>query len=607
MSTFTTVIPHVKPTVASPDVLARPAPREVFCIIDDITRDRELASQVVSGRFTHAGRTLALGTTPNWAQDPYPADEEWGIEWNKFYFGLDLAHAYRQTGDPAYASTWERLVTSWIQQVPIGRDSTDVTARRIQNWTYAWSRFAQVPGFARFSQPTCEAIQRSIGEQAMAIRSGLSAERNHRTLELYALFIASIAHPKMVQSEALLEFSVAELYRNLCSDFLADGVHRELSTHYHAIVLRSFVGLRINAGRFGVDLPADFDERLQKGLDFLTAVIRPDGSLPMLSDSDDADHRDLLELASVEFERGDYLFVASGGKSGTPPERTIDHFPDGGYHILRSGWGGGETPAADELHMVFDCGPVGDSGHGHYDALHLELSGRGGPLLMDPGRYTYSEDDADGGINWRHYFKGTAAHNTVTVDGLDQTPYRRGKPKPPLGRAHFLGSTREPKLVSLSGEAHSATSDVIHRRQVLFVENKWFVVDDNLISATEHQYDLRWHLAPAAFGAAHLQGSALTAPELSLKVFSSHELTTELEAGFVAPTYGVKLRAPVLVGTQRARNARFLTVIAPDGDPTPEIDGALGSTADGWLTIRTYSTTHTFELTPGSINHRSDS
>ena len=55
--------------------------------------------------------------------------------------------------------------------------------------------------------------------------------------------------------------SRAELDRNLATDFRPDGVHREASTHYHAIALRSFVGARENARRYGVELPAGFDER----------------------------------------------------------------------------------------------------------------------------------------------------------------------------------------------------------------------------------------------------------------------------------------------------------------------------------------------------------
>ncbi|WKL00948.1 heparinase II/III-family protein [Paenibacillus amylolyticus] len=55
--------------------------------------------------------------------------------------------------------------------------------------------------------------------------------------------------------------------------------------------------------------------------------------------------------------------------------------------------------------------------HGHADALNVEWMWKNQLFFTDTGRYTYEEGE------WRRYFKSTRAHNTVTVDGLDQTPY----------------------------------------------------------------------------------------------------------------------------------------------------------------------------------------
>ncbi len=68
----------------------------------------------------------------------------------KFYFGLDLAHAFHETGDARYLEAWERLVAGYLRQVPPGEgldDTSDVTARRVQNWIYAWAAFAAAPAF----------------------------------------------------------------------------------------------------------------------------------------------------------------------------------------------------------------------------------------------------------------------------------------------------------------------------------------------------------------------------------------------------------------------------------------------------------------------------
>jgi hypothetical protein len=68
--------------------------------------------------------------------------------------------------------------------------------------------------------------------------------------------------------------------------------------------------------------------------------------------------------------------------------------------------------------MMVDAGPqgVGRSGHGHADALSLRLTMDGRRWLVDSGSGVYiSKDPAD-----RNVFRGTGAHNTMRVDGLDQ-------------------------------------------------------------------------------------------------------------------------------------------------------------------------------------------
>ena len=155
---------------------------------------------------------------------------------------------------------------------------------------------------------------------------------------------------------------------------------------------------------------------------------------PALSDGDVGDFRPLLAQAGDVLDRPDLRWAATGGRDGTAPRERIGVFPIGGYCTLRSGWGDGARAYADERWGVFDCGPIGDGGHGHYDQLAVELWADGHAARGRRRRYTY----ADGDDGWRHWFKGTAAHNTVCVDGLDQGPYRPGKPKGPLSTARLV-------------------------------------------------------------------------------------------------------------------------------------------------------------------------
>ncbi|HEX8163420.1 MAG TPA: alginate lyase family protein [Pyrinomonadaceae bacterium] len=547
-------------------------PRPVFCVVADSYRDLAVADAVCAGRFTHAGLTLDLGVEPDWATRGLPPDAEWRIEWSKFYYGLDLAHAYRETGDERYPRAWERLVRSWIEQVPAGSDSSDVTARRVQNWIYAWDSFAAAPRPAPFAEGFEGALLASLAGQIAHVRAHLTPERNHRTLELYALFVAALALPQLDEGGALLGFSVSELHRNLLEDVRPDGVHREHSTHYHMLVLRSFLGARENARRFGLSFPEGFDAHLQRACDFAMHCHRPDGSIPALSDSDTGAYADLLALAADLFDRPDYLYVATSGARGAQPERRNVSFPDGGYFIQRSAWGEDGEPFRDARFLILDAGAIGDGGHGHYDLLSVEIAAHGRPLVVDPGRYTYSEH----GENWRRWFKGTAAHNTVCVDGLDQTPYRCGKPKGGAAGGRVLERLGAPDLDALSALAVSPAYEARHTRRVFFVAGEYWLVVDHLRGERPHTYDLRFHLAPEAWRQTRVESNGannvVRAPGLAL-VFEAAR-APRLEAGWVAPVYGVKHPAPVVsvVAAGEAESC-FFTLVAPlaAAAPAPQL------------------------------------
>jgi hypothetical protein len=557
-------------------------PRLVLCVIEDEHRDLAVADAVAAGRFTLAGVTRELGTEPDWIDADLPEDEEWRIEWSKFYFGLDLAHAFRTTGDRRYLDAWEHLVGSWIEQVPVGWDDADVAGRRLQNWLYAWQGFAAAPAFDGLAGDLERALRASIDAQARWVRDHLHDRRNHRTLELYALLVVALALPEADPDAELRDFAVAELHRNLLADFRPDGVHCEASTHYHMIALRSFVGTMGNARRFGLRLPDGFAAHVGRACDFALHCVRPDGGIPALSDADGGRYDAMLALAADVLDRDDLRHVATGGRAGAPPSERHASFPDGGYFVQRSGWGEAATPAADERYLIFDCGPLGDGGHGHYDLLSVEIAAAGRPLIVDPGRFTYAEGEP----NLRRWFKGTAAHSTVCVDGRDQTPYRRGRPKGAVAEARFGGRLTAPGLDVLAGEASSPAYEAVHARTIAFVADAYWILHDRLRSGARHDYDLRLHLGPEAWGEAGLhrvgEQTTVRAPGLALVHAPGPEIA--IEPGWVAPEYGVRRAAPVVSAViAGASDADFTTLVVPleDGRPAP----ALSVASDGPWTV----------------------
>jgi hypothetical protein len=74
---------------------------------------------------------------------------------------------------------------------------------------------------------------------------------------------------------------------------------------------------------------------------------------------------------------------------------------------------------AEERGSFLDHGPLGYlsiAAHGHADANAVTLSLDDRPILVDPGTYLYYSCG-----KWRDWFRGTRAHNTLNVQGADQS------------------------------------------------------------------------------------------------------------------------------------------------------------------------------------------
>jgi hypothetical protein len=537
------------------------APRKVWCLIEGQHTDRTVADLATTGRFVHHGVTLHLGRRPDWVGGGLPSDAEWRIEWIKLYEGLHLAHAFGLTGDPVYQQTWEDLVDSFCEQIPVGHDTSDVTARRTQNWLYAWQQFDRAECFSGFTPGFEERLADRLLLDVQHLRLNLTPERNHRTLEIYSLLLTHLAlNADLEPAREALDL----LADNAATDIWPDGVHRECSTDYHMLVLRSLVGAIANAEQFGLEVPGALRRATERASTFAVHVQRPDGATPSFSDGDVGHYGPFLADAARVLDRPDLAWVASRGAVGAPPRERSTGFPIGGYYTQRSGWGTTGRHYAGERFALFDCGPLGDGGHGHYDQLSVELYAAGQTLVVDPGRFTY----ADGPDGWRHWFKGTAGHNTLTVDDLDQVSYRPGKPKGPQPTARLVGRWTVSGLDVLVGEATSPVHDATHRRTLAMIDDDHWLVHDEVSAQEPHTYAVRWHLDARAHGRTTLQVEAddvvCRAPGVSLRVPRGCG-QVRIEQGWVSPSYGVREPAPVLViSAEHTRAARIVTVIAAE-------------------------------------------
>ena len=143
-----------------------------------------------AARFTFAGETRELGLEPDWLDTPtLPDDEEWRIDWVKFYYGLDLADALPRHRRRAATST-RGSGSSPASSLQVPPDHDTVRGHRAPDPQLDLRLAAAAGGDA-----SAQELVESLREPGAPRPRHLTPERNHRTLELYALLLASLALP----------------------------------------------------------------------------------------------------------------------------------------------------------------------------------------------------------------------------------------------------------------------------------------------------------------------------------------------------------------------------------------------------------------------------
>ncbi len=546
-----------------------------FTIADKDQVTREKIDAILTNQFDFNGEIYHFENEVDWLTNPSP-DIEWAIMLHKFYYSVGLGMAYEQTGDECYVNKWMELTRQWIDSVPLDLLSADVTGRRVQNWIFAHYYFVTVCPSKSITPDFYQLFLNSLHQQVSYLCENLTPARNHRTLELYTIFLAAVVFPELKNADSWLTFSTDELVKNIKNDILPDGVHCELSTDYHHIVLRNFLAVKRLALLNDIALPNEMDLSIKKALDFCAYIHKPDGFIPSLSDGDVASFLDLLTQGYEFYREETWRYVATFGKLGIPPGQRCKAFEQGGYYVIRSGWGESGETYSDQRYLVFDCGPIGAGNHGHLDLLSFEMAAYGKSLIVDPGRYTYDES---GETNWRVLFRGTSYHNTVTVDGLNQTRYEFHKQKFKITGQHpefeLKSFVSQPGFDFLHGVAVSQEYPVKHERKIIFVNGEYWVILDELTAQENHQYDVNFHLSDIAEGNVNLNKSEnctiVSSPHLLIAQPLYNATQILVKPGFISQTYGIKHAAPIVKFSREDSTCSFCTVLYPFKDNAPKL------------------------------------
>jgi hypothetical protein len=161
------------------------------------------------------------------------------------------------------------------------------------------------------------------------------------------------------------------------------------------------------------------------------------------------------------------------------PNRCV--FPCGGYTVLR------ELAYGRECLLVFDHGPLGYLGiaaHGHADAMSIWLHVDGQVICGDAGTYLYHS-----GGHWRSYFRGTAAHSTLTINGKDQSTQAGLFNWSSKAASHVVSGpidAGEDFRVIAEHDGYHKRFGVTHRRMIVRLLPGMFQIEDELLGRPQH-------------------------------------------------------------------------------------------------------------------------
>ncbi|EFK09706.1 heparinase II/III-like protein [delta proteobacterium NaphS2] len=428
----------------------------------------------------------------------------------------------------------KKAVLEWIQENPFPRSP---------NFHSAMECALRIPVFFSciktfpMEKDELEAVLESAYQHAWFVSKNLSLYSslgNHTIAEAVGLVFAGVIFRDLSEGIPWLRTGVELLKREATHQILDDGGPCEQSFSYHRFVLdlywMAIDFLKKNRVESCEEIE-EINDRLMKGERFLAVCSEQDGMLPRIGDGDNG-HA-----------------VAPGVHPKRPVvQRTTNRlqiFEQSGYSVVHFKVG---------TKVIFDHGPLGMApfyNHGHADALSIILSKNGKELLVDPGTYRYN-----GVPEYRRYFKGTRAHNTVTIDGLDQAvqetsfiwsrPYRAVLEKAEESDGEIL--------LKASHDGYSRLKQpVIHKRALMTVGEEGLIVKDVFLGTGVHTFELNFHLHPEASFKDEDGWLALEdhGEKIFLKLMGKHEFRfAEGEEapifGWYSPTYGIKFKSGVL-------------------------------------------------------------
>jgi len=524
------------------------------------------------------------GASIDWVSDAYEngepiADAEWYFQFHRLTWWPALASNYTSSSEERFFLEWRYEMVDFAgDNFPFIKNSTPWFVRRgMETYNRTKQLTTVLPNFIHsdnFDLQTLQYYLYSFHYQAEHIRTIYANDGNHLLGELSEVFRNGIHFPEFKKSGDWIDDALTMLPERMLLNVYPDGMNTELIFSYQGMYVDLFSSAWMLFNEFGYtdSLPDYFYPRLRKMAEIAAYHVFPDFSMVQYGDGWKNRSATWLFREPVSDYAPDlpYLqFMKTSGNLGTPPDKLSAAFPVSGFYTFRSEW------ARNAIFMPIK-NAAGDQWHSQIDNGTFELYAYRRNFMDDSGAYSYNSADPEV-QDWREWFRSTKAHQTLTLDYMDID----------LVPEHVFWQDSD-RLTALVFENQSYTN-LNHRRTVLFIDNKYFLIYDQATGTAEGELRAHFNLVPCEYDFDESEFSVETlftsGANLLVKGFPQDgSMQMREEEGWVSYNFLEKEERPAwsyLVNKKSSdEEVSFLTALVPYANVFTAPDTVLASVDD---------------------------
>ncbi|MGM9550930.1 MAG: heparinase II/III family protein [Clostridia bacterium] len=538
-------------TVSSLDV-------HIISVGDTMWEENKLTWATIGGNIY----SYQNATVPTW-QQPGGADGEYQNVTTRFWFARSMAYEYiTYLEDPeAYAESHPlypdgsvfgekliELMDAFATQKSYGYNRTLETGERLNRWVDVLDALIDTPAVQNNPDKVCNIISFMWGDcnylAGLDITNGSYWWSNWRIVANAGFFKGNEYFPEFKNYSTWRSKLEGNINYTLDLLFKEDMSFAEAGPAYAVWCVELFGDCARMAELNGRPLDKTFTEKLRYAARFALESIYPDGYDTNIGDSN---YRDRMSVFSdlADFYGSDSIINAFvNGTDDNDPEYYSSTYHNANTMIMRNSWNPDEA-----VYMQLNNNPF--DGHAHPDSNSIVMYAYGKPLLVDSGRYSYSNFNTI--YNDLRY---ASAHNTIEAVGVSMASHANAAK--PLEYAVNTNS------FDFGTSVQTGYSGTTHTRNVMYLKDGYSIVTDYVTGSSSREYRQNWHFMPSSN--AEMKDNVATTNfynEANITIANAGSDSALIRDGFHSADYGLVASSKYASYSKTGSTVTFDTILYP--------------------------------------------